>query len=245
MINISRVLIPGVAAFALLAAVAQADGAPTSVRHLVYKFNYSTTSDLTEHDSGIGGGPASGMSDSIAGSGDIGTITADVMRVQPDTGLVIAIREDARDTRDAVPATCVVYGNTNVICDPNKKVTEEEFGLLRFLGRNFVDTSQIDAKNHWKIENSGPQVTVSSDFTIQKTDAGALQITESRITKQQGAQAFNASTDGNISYNMDRTVPLSIKEDTMLRESRGMGQYNTQHSQLVLQLTTDSLASKP
>ena len=77
---------------------------------------------------------------------DKGTMTVQIIGKQPDGGLIVNISEIGQNTRRAPAATCVVYGNTRVICDPNKTVYTEEYTLLRFLGLNFVDPSQLDAE---------------------------------------------------------------------------------------------------
>ena len=71
------------------------------------------------------------------------------MRQQNDGGLIVRISEQGEAIRRAPPATCVVYGNTQVICDPDKTVYPEEYTLLRFLGPKFVDPTQLDANRHW------------------------------------------------------------------------------------------------
>ncbi len=50
----------------------------------------------------------------------------DVLWKQPDTGLVVRVSEYGLYTRNAPPATCIVYGNTYVTCDPNVTVNPEE-----------------------------------------------------------------------------------------------------------------------
>jgi hypothetical protein len=240
--------------FATSITVASADGSPPKpVRHLVYAFTYTNTSDLTVHDSGISNGdagpggaaPTSGIQDSFAGNSDKGEVTVDVMRVQPDSGLVVIVSEQARETRSAEPTTCVVYGNTNVICDPNKKINSEEFVLLRLLGTNFVDPAQIDSKNHWRVENTGQQIASVTDYSIGKNDAGIMHISGTWVLKQIGAQPFTTTTDGSIVYDFGRTLPTSIVEDATTREQRQMGQYNVVRTQTSLTLTTDSAAKKP
>jgi hypothetical protein len=135
---------------ALAALVAVTAGAPPAapLRHLVYTFTWGTSNNTEVHTSGMGDGSmgsangpptsqgsASGMSSFNASVSDKGTITVDVLREQPnDHGLVVTVSEQAQDNRSAVAATCVVFGNTDVICDPNAKINYEELTLLRFLG---------------------------------------------------------------------------------------------------------------
>jgi hypothetical protein len=234
------------------------------IRHLIYSFTYSSLSKETMHTSGIGGatdnggemgkpGPTttgatespSGSVDYSAGQNDRGTIDIDVMSVEQDTGLVVKVSELSDKDRDAAPATCVVYGNTNVVCDPNAKINAEEFAVIRLLGRSFVDPSQIDANNHWRVANTGPQLSVTSDYTIDKAASGILQITTQRVTQQGGALGFTANADGKITYDTNRTIPTAVFDDEITRSQEGSGQYNTTRVQTSFALASDSMAGNP
>jgi len=72
---------------------------------------------------GIGGG-GSGTSNFSGGAGDQGTIAVDVIREQPDHGLVVSVSENAQHDRSAPAATCVVYRQHTAICDPTRKSTK-------------------------------------------------------------------------------------------------------------------------
>ncbi|HVS46203.1 MAG TPA: hypothetical protein VMS32_05995, partial [Verrucomicrobiae bacterium] len=168
-------------------------------------------------------------------------ITVDVMQVQPDTGLVIDVSEQAQSYRTAIAAQCVVYGNTNVVCDPEKKINDEEVLVLRLLGRDFVDPAQIDAKNHWRVANSDTNGIMTDDFTISKNVNGAMQIVSERVFKRLGSEIVTTTSDTKIAYDFNRTVPTSISEEATTREQRGMSAYNTTIIQTVLTLQQDSL----
>lgn len=216
------------------------------MRHLVYGFDISITSELTVHSSGIdasGGGTGSGIAHYGGGNSDKGTITLDVMGVQPDSGLVVSISEQGRGDRSADAATCVAYGMGSVVCDPNKKINEEEMSLLRVIGRNFVDPAQIDLKHHWQTSENINGGTETNDYTIANDSGnGVLGIDYLRVLKVEGANGFRADTHGNLSYNQRKTVPIQIKEDTVSRQNQGAGQENRTEQQLTLTLTSDSLA---
>ncbi|MDQ2992143.1 MAG: hypothetical protein M3R30_04895 [Candidatus Eremiobacteraeota bacterium] len=240
--NFIRGIVPGVAlVFVPIVAGAVTGSAPTKpLRHLTYTFTYSQSNDRTQHDSGIGG-PSSGMADSHSGKTDKGTITADVMQATTDLGLIVSISEQSQEGRTAESANCAVYGNTNVVCDANKKVNDEEYALLRLLGREFVNTALLDERNHWSIASSSPLYERTSDFTVLENKGDVLKITETRVEKQKGAQAYTASVDGKITYDLNKTVPVAIDENTMLRQNVGMGSYETDQTQIFLALQSDSL----
>lgn len=216
-------------------------------RHLVYTFTWGATTDLQMQSSGMteGGGTAgSGMSDFGGGTQDKGTIAVDVIREQPDRGLVISISEQAQDRRSAPAATCVVFGNTNVICDPNAKINPEEVELARLLGPTFIDPAQIDPKQHWQVRQNNPDYDTVSDFTIESNSAGVLKVVESRSVTGTTSRPFKRDVAETIAYDFNRTIPTSITEDTTER-SEGTNQYQTIKSQTTLRLESDSLAAKP
>lgn len=240
--TLARFSISLAAAVALTASAALAGGAKP-IRHLTYTFNIALSTTATVHDSGIGGdGPASGSSDYRAGTTDQGTISVDVLQVQPDTGLVVQVAEQARNRRDATPTMCVVYGNGATICDQTKgQLNEEEMTLLRFLGRNFVNHALIDAHNHWQYASSDPNAKETNDYTITKTNGDLLDIAYQRVLNVTGAGAFDATTDGSLTYNQNLSMPVSIKEETTTRRNTGMGNYDTSRQDMTFTLAQDSM----
>jgi len=219
-------------------------GPARPLRHLVYTFTWGTSTDLEEHNSGFGAGgtgsASSGISDYNSGSQDKGTIQVDVLREQPDHGLVVSVSEQAQTLRSAPAATCVVFGNTTVICDPSGKVNVEELTLLRFLGVNFVDADQLDAKGHWQVTRTrGAGYTTTADYTIGKTDGSVLAIDETRVVTEGGSRPATQDVSSKIGYDVGRTLPTSIDEVTTEREPHGT-EFQTVKSQTVLELQTDS-----
>jgi hypothetical protein len=236
------------------AAPAAADTAP--LRHLVYNFQISNLTSQTVHTSGFegggdenanapgdnSGGPA-GVHDYRSGTSDQGTITVDVMQVQPDTGLVLRIAESGQNGRNSAPRMCVVYGTGSVICDESAGITTpEENSLLTLLGRGFVDKVQLDVHNHWHNATSGSNGEVTNDYTIAKTDGDIAEITYARSIKVAAAKPYTATTNGSLSYNTKLEVPLSVKEDTTSTGTPGMGgDYARTEQHLDLTLATDSM----
>ena len=248
--RILSVAVLAVATFSVpITSAAQSSEKP--LRHLVFGFQWGTTSTITEHNSGFGTimNPNTGQPETTSGTGitnyrnhagDEGTISIDVMREQPDRGLVVAVSEDARDNRSAKPATCVVYGSGSIICDPALKVNPEEYSAVRFLGANFVDPALIDAKQHWQIGSYGPDFSATSDYTIGHNNGGVMTITESRNITFTGARHGSAVVDATIGYDFNRTVPMSLDELTMERVQNGHD-YTTVRTLVHLTLQSDSL----
>jgi len=217
------------------------------LRHLVYAFTWGTTSNLQMQNSGMtqnGGTTGSGMSDFGGGTQDRGTITVDVLREQQDRGLVISVSEQAHGQRSAPATTCVVFGNTNVICDSNGKVNAEELALVRLLGAAFVDPAQLDAKRHRQVSQNAPGFTTVSDFVIAQNAAGVMTIVETRTVTGTGSRPYTRNVTATIGYDFNKTIPTTINEDAIER-SEGVNQYRVVKSQTTLQLEGDSMAAHP
>jgi hypothetical protein len=220
-------------ATAAFAAVPAAASAQTPLRHLVYNFDVTLTSNIEMQN-------YSGTSSGGNLTGDRGQIVVDVLQVQPDQGLVVRISENARETRSAEPAMCVTYGTGQFVCDPNKKVNDEEIALLRILGKNFVNSAQIDAKGSWTYGTTSPAGEETSKYHIDADKAGMLDISFTRQLQANGPQSASAETEGKIVYNQNLNVPVSESEDTVTREESGQN-YNRLEQQVTLNLATDSM----
>lgn len=229
-------------------ALATTNVQPAAQRHLVYTFTYGVSTDRETHVSGMGAtmgdssNVASGMVDNKGGSSDKGTIVVDVVSQQSDSGLVVVISEQGQETRRAEPATCVVYSDTTLICDPNKRENSEELTLLRFLGAHFVDPNNLDAKSHWHVQRDGP-VSTAADYTISKNDNGVMTIDEVRTVKDiSSATPQTTNINATIGYDFNKSIPTAVTEFLIQRSEQGE-QYNTIKSETVLTLQTDSLAT--
>jgi hypothetical protein len=243
------------AAAAVLATVAVA--APTlaqtsPIRHLVYSFTYGSQQTINSRDqdmgaapqaaAGLNGGMTSGISHYQGSLGDKGTMTVDVTGEQADKGLVVSISEQGENNRNAPPATCVVYGNTSVICDPNKTVNPEEYTLLRFLGSNFVDPNQLDAKEHWTVSQQAAGLDVRGDYTILTNANGVMTISELRKITQGAPRSTTTNVQTKIGYDFNRLVPTAVDEYVTQRNDAGAGGTATTIYQTTLQLVSDSTA---
>jgi hypothetical protein len=257
MLRIKEILVTGAAAaIVLLPSVVSADTAgPT----LVYDFTYSSKQNITAKDSAnpaedypdahasrVGNSLAntgSGSSNYEAGLNDKGTMTVQVIGTEQDGGLVVNISEEGQQTRRASAATCVVYGNTRVICDPNKTVYTEEYTLLRFLGAKFVDPSQLDANKHWAATGlNSPEMAVIADYTIDSNSNGQMQIGEKRTIKASGAGHLTTDVETKIGYDFNRSVPMSVDEYATQRTDGGLKGTSTTIYQTTLQLVSDTMA---
>jgi len=247
------------AAFSALTAVAQADttASATPVGTLVYNFSYSATQNITARDSANGseaygtpdansGGSSQTQSNGMSHYGvsltDKGTMTVNIVKKQPDGALVVMISEQGESIRRASPAECVVYGNTNVICDPNKTVYNEEYTLLRFLAANFVDPSELDSNKHWQIVQNVNNDHITADYVIDSNNNGAMQIGEKRSIKETGPGHLTTDINTKIGYDFTRTVPTSVDEYGQQYTDAGIKGSQRTIYQTTLQLVSDTMA---
>ncbi|HEX3456479.1 MAG TPA: hypothetical protein VHR97_00855, partial [Candidatus Baltobacteraceae bacterium] len=223
-------------------------------------FTYSAKQAIQSRDSsdsavGYGRPSANGANDQRQTNGishyggtltDKGTMTVDIAGRQADGGLVVSISEQGEGVRKAPPATCVVYGNTNVICDPYRTVYTEEYTLLRFLGANFVDPNQMDPNKHWRIGPSTSQgQTTQADYSITSSSGGKMQIGETRKVVTTGSGKLETDIEAKVGYDYDRTVPTSVDEYATQRTDAGVSGTSTTTYQTTLALVSDTIATKP
>ncbi|MGA2760168.1 MAG: hypothetical protein ABSF08_07630 [Candidatus Cybelea sp.] len=240
-----------IAASSFAPSAAYADSTATT---LVYNFTYSSKQSIQARDSSdsaeaidvatqeLAGG-TNGISHYGGALDDKGTMTVEVIGTEKDGGLVVNISEAGQQTRRAPAATCVVYGNTRVICDPNKTVYTEEYTLLRFLGAKFVDPNQLDANKHWTPTGlGGPSLTVTADYTINGNDNGQMQIGEKRIVKAYGVGHLTTDVEAKIGYDFNRSLPVSVDEYAAQYTDGGMRGTSTTIYQTTLQLVSDTMA---
>jgi hypothetical protein len=167
-------------------------------------------------------------------------MTVDVIGEQPDKGLIVSISEQGRGIRSAPPATCVTYGNTSVICDPNKTVNPEEYTLLRFLGSNFVDPTQLDAKKHWEINQNGGGTDVKADYTINSNANGVMSIGEARTVKSATSKSTTTDVQTKIGYDFANSRPMSIDEYVTEYQDNGASGTTKTIYQTTLQFVSDT-----
>jgi hypothetical protein len=187
-------------------------------------------------------GGTNGISHYGGSLNDKGTMTVQILGKQPDGGIIVSIAEAGENIRRAPAATCVVYGNTKVICDPNKTVYTEEYTLLRFLGSNFVDPNQLDAKHHWQIVQDSPAMNVTSDYVLGATTTSDVKISEARKIRQAGGGSLTTDVQTAIGYDMSRAVPTSVDEYVTQRHDNGVAGTSTTIYQTTLQLVSDTMA---
>lgn len=243
-----RIVVIMLAALFVASATASAD--PPPIRTLVFNFTYGTTSDLEVLNSGIdptaqSAAGGTGISDFYGSEGDKGTINVDVLGERSDKSLVVRVSEQGQQRRRASPAVCIVWATTLVKCDPNLTVLPEELSIVRLLAPGFVDPNKVDENNHWSVNVGDANNGAKMDFRIRSNDNGILKIdSDSSSSAHQGASATSTGSE-KISYDMADNVPTSIDEYIIARVPQGMGQYQTQKTEVTASLASDTLTKHP
>jgi len=206
-----------------------------SLRHLVYAFSVGQQGDQHRQNLNYGAADFSG------GVSDKGTISVDIMGIQPDHGLVVSVSETGQNGRNAAPDTCVVFADTNTTCQNPQGINPEEISIVRLLAPHFYDPSQLDAKQHWHEGGASKDGSTSIDFTVTKDDNGIVTIAEHRAVVQKGIGAMTLNADATIQYDVAHFVPTSVKEYSTLHKQQPTGGYFDQTSDTELTLQSDSM----
>jgi hypothetical protein len=144
-----------------------------------------------------------------------GKIVIDIVREQADGGLVLHVTED-----DAAggPITCVTFGDTTVVCDPNRQISPEVPALAALLGAGFVDPSRLDNARHWHVEPATGYE--NADYTIVGKTGSLLDIKEN-ATRTEANSAAKTTIAAAIEYDMARSLPTSLQQSSIETDHRG------------------------
>jgi hypothetical protein len=145
-----------------------------------------------------------------------GKIVIDVVREQSGGGLVLHVTEDAAA---GGPVTCVAFGDTTVVCDPNREILPEVPALAALLGAGFVDPSRLDNARHWHIEPTTGYGT-TADYTIVGKTGSLLEIKEN-ATRTEANSAAKTTIAAAIQYDMARSLPTSFQQSSVETDHRG------------------------
>lgn len=132
----------------------------------------------------------------------------DVMSVATDGALAVRVSELMQgDTAPRQDFTCNVYGNTSVFCPKGSSPTPEEWVLLSYLGRQFVDGAPWDAQGHWQRAEQSAGFDAEEAFTLVDASNGKKVV----IREIKKLQLHNSGLDDQISdvtINYDRSMEI-------------------------------------
>jgi hypothetical protein len=233
----------------LVATSAQAPPSPAPalpdkpLRHMefAYSVDYQRLGEQHQGDIGTGG---SGVVSTAAGAGRQGTLTADVIGVAKDGGLVIRTSEWLQSTpRASQSFVCAVFPEGRVVCPEHLDVTDAENEIMTYLGRGFLDPSIIDDKGQWQRQFSNKYVAVTANFIVTgNPDANPLAIDAKTTITSIGGLSSNWDDTAHLTYDRMLDVPVTL-HDVAIEHARG--NQSTQTT-MDFKLTKDSLApAKP
>lgn len=238
-------IVPALAAIAVAFLAVPATADQTVQRHLVYDFTVGVQNDT--HDTNAssrmnndaGGANVNGTGDTsyMGVASDKGTISVDVLGVEPDGGIVVKVGENGQNVRKAAAVECVVYPTTNSVC-ASGEVFPEELAVIRTLSPKFFDPSALDAKHHW--HQGSEAAGVSLDFTAGSPSGTVVPISENDDEKVAGGQNGTMHGTATYSYDMSKNVSTQLKEYDTIRKQMGAGQYANIVIDITAQLATDS-----
>ena len=224
-----------------------------AARHLEYSYHVAYQQSGEQHTGGFsaggGGSSGSGVVSNFGGSGREGIMTADIVAMTNDNGLVVKITENVQGAaRPEQTFTCAAYGDGRLNClnlargdqtGTTRGPSDAETLLLGFLGRDFIDASRMDAGNHWQYGYSNENATVRADFTLTGSGGGKPDLVVEHKTFEPKAQnVASAVEDVRIMYDRAMSVPVSVHDEK--HETTGSSSMRTT---MDLQLTKDSFAT--
>ncbi|MBV8244827.1 MAG: hypothetical protein JOZ38_02795 [Candidatus Eremiobacteraeota bacterium] len=200
------------AAFSLVLGAMPAGAAQTWPRHLVYKVEVTTTQETDQHISQMEISSASNTEKYSGSQLSHGTMEVSVSGFTPDKSLEMTITENT-DNRRTAPITADVAPDGSVRLVNNndvQNITDEEQMLLRTLAQQFVTPDDVTAVRWQKNTNAGVSSEQDS-FEVKGTDpSGFLKINYDQRLVVKGAQPFDMTSHGTLSYDMPHTVPHDI-----------------------------------
>lgn len=208
------------------------------LRHLVYQVGV-TVSTQTE----IPTGDISGAAHYASGMRSHGTMTADIMGFTADDAFAIQISEQT-DNRKApsVRVDVTADGGLRIKPDDVLNVTEEEEALLRVLARKFLSQDGLLA-GKWIHQLAEDRASIHEEYRITGVHPnGDVLIALDQQIKMGGAQPFDTTTHGMITYSMPYSVPRSISLDG--RTHHEGPRLETDDTKVNLELLTDSFQSR-
>lgn len=176
----------------------------------------------------------------FGGGGRRGTIVADITAATSDGGLLVGVNEEIQNERPSERFTCIVYGDGHTYCPGEvRPLSDAENTLLSFLGRGFIDSSKMDANNHWQRAYKGKDISVVDDFTASDPGNGkTVNVVESKKVSSNVPSVGNTAAELKIVYDTTMSVPDSVHDEAHEAFANGTVQIT-----MDLQLTKDSFAT--
>jgi hypothetical protein len=149
-----------------------------------------------------------------------GNVTVGVLREEPDGGLVLRVTESDSTAASPKTTTCVAFGDTTVVCDPNVQTGPELPVLMALMGKRFFDPARLDSDRHWHVQSQGSTENVA-DYRIVNVRGSLVDIDEDAV-RSEASSNWKTLTKAVIEYDAARSLPTSIDESTVRRSQTGI-----------------------
>jgi len=237
---IAAIIAPVACFFA--AATLAADAKP--LRHLVYNIGVTVstqTDELVMGENGEMPTASSGVAHYTGGILSQGTMTVDIIGFTADgDAFAVQISEETNNRRAPVVRVDVTPdGELRMTPDDAINVTPEEQALLRLLARKFLSQDGLLA-GRWVHQLADHQADVREEYRVTGTRPnGDLTIALDQRIKVAGAQPFDTTTHGTITYSVAYKVPRAVTIDGRTHHE-GVQQTQTEDMKVHMDLLSDS-----
>ena len=229
-------------AFFSLTAAGRAETKP--LRHLVYNVGVTQltqTDELVMGNVGMLATASSGVAHYAGGLLSKGTITVDIVGfTNGDDAFAVQIAEQTDNRREPMVRVDVTSdGGLRLSPDDSNNLSAEEQALLRLLARKFLSQDALLA-GKWVHQQIDRQTDIHEEFKITGTQPnGDLEIAVNQRIKVAGAQPFDSTTHGTITYSPKFKVPRAITMDGRTHHE-GIQQTQFEDLKVNLNLISDS-----
>ncbi len=187
---------------------------PAPLRHVEFKASFARQRQLAIGTYGGNvagadrGGNASGgtPSQNDFNDSDEGTVSVDVLGLR-DSVLYLRITENLHKLGAPFVVNATV-DPTGLLAFSSQFYSPITRYLLPFFARSFGSTATFAPGAAWNDDFKTPQVTVTTKYTVEKSDGAAFWLNEVQLVKVNAAQGMDLTTKGRILYNHDLLVPL-------------------------------------
>jgi hypothetical protein len=231
-----------VSSFLPFTAATQAQVKP--LRHLVYQIGVTQatqTDELVMGNAGAMPTASSGVAHYTGGLLSDGTMTVDILGLTAEgDALAVLILEQTNNRRSPLVRVDVTSdGQLRMKPEDAMNLTAEEQALLRLLARKFLSQDALLA-GKWVHQVVDRQADIHEEFRVVDTQAnGDIDIALDQRIKVAGAQPFDSTTHGTITYSPIYKVPRAVSIDGRTHHE-GLQQTQTEDLKVHMNLVSDS-----
>jgi len=233
-----------IAASAFLPFTAPTQAQVKPLRHLVYHVGVTEstqTDELVMGNSGWMPTASSGVAHYAGGLLSDGTMTVDILGLTAEGDAFAVQIKEQTDNRRAPLVRVDVTSDGQLRMKPEDaiNVTSEEQALLRLLARKFLSQDGLLA-GKWVHQVVDRQADVHQEYRVTGTQSnGDINIALDERIQVAGAQPFDTTTHGTITYSPAYKVPRIVSIDGRTHHE-GLQQTQTEDLKVHMNLVSDS-----